>query len=81
MGHTTSRKRRDILVRAPAAALGVGALIRHGTAPVSAQVINPESTQVAQIYELQAGFHKANRRYVPGRGPCVKLVLDGSSGK
>jgi len=49
----------------------VGALIRHGTAPVSAQVINPESTQVAQIYELQAGFHKANRRYVPGRGPCV----------
>jgi hypothetical protein len=59
MGHTTSWKRRDILVRAPAAAFGVGALIRHGAAPVSAQVISPESTQVAQIYELQAGFHKA----------------------
>src|SRR4030095_3992950 len=40
MGQTTSWKRRDILVRAPAAALGVGALIRHGAAPVSAQVIS-----------------------------------------
>jgi hypothetical protein len=59
MEHTTSWKRRDILVRAPAAALGVGALIRRGAAPVSAQVISPESTPVAQIYELQAAFHKA----------------------
>jgi hypothetical protein len=59
MRQITAWKRRDFLARAPAAALGAGALIRSGMSPLNAQVIGPESIQVAQIYELQAAFHKA----------------------
>lgn len=51
-------ERREFFRTLPALA-GVAAL--SGSAPVrlGAQVIGPESSQVAEIYELQAAFHRA----------------------
>jgi hypothetical protein len=51
--------RRNFLTRATGAALGAGALIQSETSPLHAQVIGPDNTQVAEIYELQAAYHKA----------------------
>lgn len=54
---TTEITRRDLLRKgaAGAALLGVGALATPGLARAD----GPESVQVAEIYQLQAGFHRA----------------------
>ena len=38
---------------------GIGAVVGSAVLPVRAQVSGPESTQVGEIYELQAAFHRA----------------------
>src|SRR5437763_935370 len=40
-------------------AVGAGGLLAAALSPAQAQVIGPESTQVAEIHELQAAFHLA----------------------
>ena len=52
-------KRRDFCKTAAGVTVGVGALAGPVLAPVHAQVIGPESRQVAEIRELQAAFHLA----------------------
>ena len=52
-------KRRDFCKTAAGVTVGMGALAGPVLAPVNAQVIGPESRQVAEIYELQAAFHRA----------------------
>ena len=52
-------KRRDFLKDAAATATGVGGLVIASVSPAEAQVTGPESVQVAEIYELQAAFHRA----------------------
>src|SRR5262245_34101330 len=59
MSQMIAWNRRDFLARAPGAALAAGVLLQSESSPLHAQVIGPESTQVAKIYELQAAFHKA----------------------
>ena len=54
----TKMQRREFFKTVPALA-GVAGLTGSTLAPLGAQVIGPESTQVAEIYELQAAFHRA----------------------
>jgi hypothetical protein len=42
-----------------AATVAVGGLVVSAVSPLKAQVKGPESVQVAEIYELQAAFHRA----------------------
>jgi hypothetical protein len=51
-------QRREFFRTLPALA-GVAGLTGSTLVPLGAQVIEPESTQVAEIYELQAAFHRA----------------------
>ena len=51
-------QRREFFRTVPALA-GVAGVTASTLAPLGAQVIGPESTQVAEIYELQAAFHRA----------------------
>jgi hypothetical protein len=51
-------ERRDFCKNLPGIALGVGGLAASGV-PLGAQVSGPDSTQVAEIYQLQAAFHLA----------------------
>lgn len=51
-------QRREFFKTVPALA-GVAGLAGSTLVPLGAQVIGPESTQVAEIYELQAAFHRA----------------------
>lgn len=39
--------------------VGIGSVLGSGVLPLRAQVSGPESTQVGEIYELQAAFHRA----------------------
>jgi hypothetical protein len=52
-------KRREFLRDVAATAAGVGGLAVSAVSPSEAQVTGPESAQVAEIYELQAAFHRA----------------------
>jgi hypothetical protein len=52
-------KRRDFCKTAAGVTVGVGALAGPVLAPVNAQVIGHAGRQVAEIYELQAAFHRA----------------------
>ena len=54
----TKMQRREFFKTVPALA-GVAGLTGSTLAPLGAQVIGPESTQVAEIYELQAAYHQA----------------------
>lgn len=55
-----SASRREALrLGVAGAALGVAGLVLPTAGSASAQVTGPESTQVAEIYELQAAFHRA----------------------
>lgn len=51
-------QRREFFRTVPAL-VGVAGLTGSTLVPLGAQVIGPESTQVAEIYELQAAFHRA----------------------
>ena len=51
-------KRRD-LCRTMAAAVGVGGVAVAHLLPARAQVSGPATADVAQIYQLQAAFHRA----------------------
>jgi hypothetical protein len=51
-------KRRDFC-KAVGMAVGTGGLVGSNLSPVQAQVSGPQSTQVAEIYQLQAAFHRA----------------------
>ena len=51
-------KRRDFC-RTIAAAVGVGGVAAAHVVPVQAQVNGPATADVAQIYQLQAAFHRA----------------------
>ena len=57
---TTKRNRRDILCLGLAgAAAGMAGLALRPSAPAEAQTGGPERVQVAEIYQLQAAFHRA----------------------
>jgi ketosteroid isomerase-like protein len=57
---TTEINRRELLRRGMAgAALGAGALAFPTLAAANARDGSPESAQVGEIYQLQAGFHRA----------------------
>lgn len=54
-------QRREFF-RTASALAGVAGLTGSALAPLGAQVIGPESTQVGEIYELQAAFHRAKTK-------------------
>ena len=51
-------RRRDFC-RTMAAAVSVGGVAAANLVPASAQVSGPATADVAQIYQLQAAFHRA----------------------
>lgn len=62
IGDALTRKasRREALrLGVAGTALGVAGLLAAPAGPAAAQVRGPESVQVAEIYELQAAFHRA----------------------
>lgn len=52
-------ERRNFCKSMTGIAVGAGSLVGYALSPLAAQVIGPDSTQVAQIYQLQAAFHRA----------------------
>jgi hypothetical protein len=58
MFQEVNMKRRDFY-RAMAAVVGVGGVAAANLLPAMAQVSGPATADVAQIYQLQAAFHRA----------------------
>lgn len=52
-------ERRSFCKQLPGVALGIGALAGYAVPLLEGQVRGPDSTQVAEIYQLQAAFHRA----------------------